>query len=318
MHVLITGAAGFAGRYVLETFLAQTNWRLTALARSTPSDVPVHARVHSHTLDLLNAARVREVIEEVKPDAIVHLAAQSHVPTAWEHPWATFEANVHGQLNLFSAVIASGIKPRILVVSSNEVYGAPEPGDLPLRENNPMRPGNPYAVSKVAQDMMALQYFRSHQLDVMVARPFNHIGPRQSNRFVVPSFAARIAEIELGRLAPELLLGNMTAARDFTDVRDVARAYRLLIDKGVAGEIYNVCSGVARSIQSVLDQLLTFTPVKITQTSDPSQFRRADTPSSYGDRNRLTQATGWQPEIPFDQTLRDVLEYERATARAKS
>jgi GDP-4-dehydro-6-deoxy-D-mannose reductase len=247
-----------------------------------------------------------------RPDLIFHLAAQSHVAAAWKDPWGTCENNLRSQVNLLEAVIANRLTPRILIVSSNEVYGSPAlASDLPFTETSPLRPNNPYGVSKAAQDLTAMQYHLSHRLDVLVARTFNHIGPRQKDHFVVSDFARQIAEIEAGKREPVMRLGNMTAQRDFTDGRDVARAYLLMIRSADGGRAYNVCSGAPRSIQSVLDTLLGMSRARITIETDAQKFRAVDTPISYGDYARLREATGWEPAIPFEQTIADVLDYWR-------
>ncbi|MCL5999844.1 MAG: GDP-mannose 4,6-dehydratase, partial [Chloroflexi bacterium] len=249
------------------------------------------------------------LIKYERPDLIFHLAAQSHVPTSWKSPWETFENNVRGQLNLFEAIIANQLSPRILVVSSNEVYGAPEGNDdLPFVEQRLLRPANPYGVSKVSQEAMALQYRRSHGLDVVIARPFNHIGPGQKPSFVIAGFARQIAEIEAGKHEPVMGLGNMQAQRDFTDVRDIARAYYSITRYADADNIYNVCSGTPRSIQSIFELMLSMSHAHIDTHTDPSKFRIADTPISYGDNARIRQDIGWQPQIPFEQTIADVLD----------
>ncbi len=314
MRILITGASGFAGLYLVEALLDSTNWEIIGVSR-TPAAL-TNPRLHWRTVDLLDMRALEACVADARPDRIVHLAAQSNVPIAWNDPWATYEANIRGQLHLFQAVINAGIAPRMIVASSQEVYGAPQPDELPLHEQSALRPNNPYAVSKVAQDMMATQYGISHQLPVVVVRAFNHVGPRQSTRFVLPDFARRLAEIELGRAEPEIKLGNMSTARDFTDVRDVARAYIALLDDAVAPGVYNLCSGVARSIQSILDQMLAITGLNVRQVTDPARFRKFDTPISYGDNTKLRNATGWQPVIPFEKTLLDVIDGARANARA--
>jgi GDP-4-dehydro-6-deoxy-D-mannose reductase len=311
MRILITGMAGFAGRSLAAYLLHHTDWDLHGVSRR-PDQRLFSSRVRWHNHDLQNVVAIDTLIANVKPDAIVHLAAQPHVPTSWEDPWGTFETNVHGTLNLINAILAAKISPRLLLVSSNEVYGAPQPVELPIRETQPLRPNNPYAVSKISQEMLARQYQISHRLDVIVARPFNHVGPDQDVRFVIPRFAQQVAEIEVGLREPVMHVGNMEARRDWTDVADVARAYHDLLLRGETGEIYNVCSGQARSVQSVLDKLVELTGRKIEQVSDPAKFRPIDTPMSYGDFLKLKQATGWEPQITFDQTLLAVLNVARA------
>jgi GDP-4-dehydro-6-deoxy-D-mannose reductase len=317
MRVLITGMAGFAGRHLAEYLLHHTEATVIGLSRTRMS-----ASDSSRTLwrqaDMTDKPALVEIVAEMRPDAIVHAAAQASVPASWGDPWATFEQNVRGQQNLFDAVLAAGLRPRILIISSTEVYGAPAVEDLPTRETHPLRPNNPYAVSKAAQDLMARQYVLSHGLDVIVARPFNHIGPRQRPTFVIPSLTQRIAEMEAGQRSHELHLGNMAAQRDFTDVRDIAAAYAALLERGGAGEIYNVCSGIPRSIQAMLDMLVGMSSVRPRQISDPKRFRPIDTPIMYGDSTRLREATGWTPRIPIEQTLADMLAEARQRVGAAS
>jgi GDP-4-dehydro-6-deoxy-D-mannose reductase len=310
--------SGFAGSHLAELLLTKTHWTLIGVSRTTQGERP-SSRVFWWQLDLADSDGVRRLLTYERPDIIVHLAAQSHVPMSWKEPWQTFEANVHAQLNLFQGIIAAKLTPRVLIVSSNEVYGRPlSPDDLPFREDRPLRPTNPYAVSKATQDLMALQYHLSHEYDVVVARPFNHIGPRQAPIFVASDFARQIAEIEVGKREPVMRLGNMAAQRDFTDVRDVARAYLALIQKADGGRAYNVCSGQPRSIQSLLDAMSSMTTANIRQESDPAKFRVADTPISYGDPARIRDATGWQPEVPFEQTVADVLNDWRDKVRSET
>lgn len=318
MRVLITGMDGFAGSALCDLLLRETHWLLIGLSRSTGGE-RISNRIQWWKIDLRDPDGIRRMLRYERPDLIVHLAAQSHVPTAWKDPWGTFENNVRGQVNLLEAVLANRLTPRILIVTSNEVYGAPAlASELPFQETSPLRPNNPYGVSKAAQDLVALQYAASHQLDLMVARPFNHLGPRQKEHFVVADFARQIAEIEAGKREPVMRLGNMAAQRDFTDVRDVARAYLLMIRSADGGRAYNICSGIPRSIQSVLDTMLQLSPARITVETDPAKYRPADTPISYGDNSRLRQATGWQPDIPFEKSIADVLHDWRERVKTQS
>ncbi len=312
MRVLITGMSGFAGSHLHHLLLKETHWTLIGVSRDASGE-RADPRTFWWRMDLRDADGVQRLLRYERPDLIIHLAAQAHVPTAWRAPWETYESNIRSQLNLFEAIIANKLSPRVLVVSSNEVYGAPRDArELPFRETHPLRPSNPYAVSKAAQELMALQYHRSHGIDVVVARPFNHIGPGQADRFVAADFARQIAEIEAGLREPVMALGNLAAQRDFTDVRDVARAYLAMLRLADPGSVMNVCSGQPRSIQALLDALLSMTSARIEIRTDPSKFRPADTPISYGDATQLRQATGWHPAIPFEQSLRDILNEWRA------
>ncbi len=312
MRVLITGMSGFAGSHLHNLLIKETHWTVIGVSRDATGE-RADPRTFWWRLDLRDADGVQRLLRHERPDLIFHLAAQSHVPTAWRAPWETYESNIRSQLNLFEAIIANNLSPRVLVVSSNEVYGAPrDAGDLPFRETHPLRPVNPYAVSKAAQELMALQYHRSHGIDVVVARPFNHIGPDQASRFVAADFARQIAEIEAGLREPVMTLGNVAAQRDFTDVRDVVRAYLAMVRLADPGSVMNVCSGRPVSVQSLLNMLLSMTDARIEIRTDPSKFRPADIPISYGDSARLREATGWQPTIPLEQTLRDILNEWRA------
>ena len=302
---------GFAGNALCEFLLHETHWNLIGVSSKTSGDRP-SARVQWWQIDLRDPDPIRRLIKYERPDLVFHLAAQANVPKAWQNPWETYEVNLRGTLNLFDAIITNKVTPRILVVGSNEVYGAPDsPADLPFTEQHPLRPNNPYGVSKLAAEKLALQYRYSHQLDVLVVRPFNHIGPGQSADYVVPGFARQVAEIEAGKREPVIGLGNMTAQRDFTDVRDIVHAYYQVIRLADGGNVYNVCSGVPRSIQSIFDLLMSMTHTHITTHSDPAKFRVVDTPISYGDNSRLRQDVHWSPQIPIEQTIADVLNYWR-------
>jgi GDP-4-dehydro-6-deoxy-D-mannose reductase len=261
-------------------------------------------------VDLLEATAVKELLEETKPDAIYHLAGQSSPSKALHAVWRTLEINIRAQLNLMQCCLDLGITPRILTVSSGEIYcgGYVDPNLMPVNEDAPLRPSNPYALSKVTQDMMGLQYFLSHQLPIIRVRPFNHTGPGQQESFVAPDFALQIAKIEAGLQEAKMFVGNLSAQRDFTDVRDVVRAYALLMEKGIAGEAYNVASNQAYSIQALLDTLLSFTETDINVQVDAAKFRPVDLPLVQGDYSRLHALTGWQPSIPFEATLRDLLD----------
>jgi GDP-4-dehydro-6-deoxy-D-mannose reductase len=255
---------------------------------------------------------VRDTIDELRPDRIFHLAAQSFVPTSWTAPTESLVTNIIGQLNLFEAVKKLGIKPRIQLACSSEQYGMVYENELPIKETNPLRPLSPYAVSKVGQDALGYQYWMSFQIPIVRTRGFNHEGPRRGPVFVCSDFARQIADIEKGRKAPVIRVGNLDARRDFTDVRDIVRAYWLSLEKGEMGEVYNLCSGKDWTIRAMLDQLLSMTTAKVKVEQDPARMRPSDVPVLLGDASKFHKATGWKPEIPFEQTLRDLLEYWRA------
>jgi GDP-4-dehydro-6-deoxy-D-mannose reductase len=238
------------------------------------------------------------------------------VAASWESPRSVYEINVLGQLHLLEALRRRQPMPTVVVASSAEIYGRVDHGDTPITEETPLRPASPYAVTKAAQDLQAAQYFIAHQLPIVRLRLFNHTGPGRPSRFVVSSFARQIAEIEAGLREPILRVGNLDVARDFTDVRDVVRAWRLAALKSVPGEAYNVCSGRATVVRTILDGLLAHSPRSITVEVDPARLRPGEIAVLYGDPARFTGDTGWQPDIPFEQTIADLLEWWRTTLRA--
>jgi GDP-4-dehydro-6-deoxy-D-mannose reductase len=272
-------------------------------------------QLHFHRGDLRNGLWVNDLIQEVQPDCLLHLAAWSDVGGSWQQPWTTYELNIQCQLHLMQALTRWSPLCRTLVVTSNEVYGLLDPTNLPIRESCPFRPNNPYGVSKVAQDMMALQYWLSHRLPTIRARSFNHIGPGQADDFVASAFARQIAEIELGHRDAVVTVGNLEAQRDFTDVRDVVRAYWLLVTQGEAGEVYNVGSGRAYSARWILETLLSLTSHQVEVRVDPDRLRPSDVPVSICDNQRLVRATGWQPQVDLRQSLQDLLEGWRREIR---
>ncbi|MBI2845720.1 MAG: GDP-mannose 4,6-dehydratase [Chloroflexi bacterium] len=312
MRALITGISGFAGSHLAEYLLDEKGSEVWGTFRGNYQNIEhIKGRLRLLSGDLRDAGFVGEVLDKAKPEYIFHLAAQSYVPQSWQNPWETLENNLRPQANILQGVVKRKIATRILVVGSNEEYGRVQPKDLPIKENFPLRPDNPYGVSKVAQDLLGLQYHLSHGLEVMRVRPFNHTGPRQKEHFVIPSFAKQIAEIEKGVREPVVMVGNLEAQRDFSDVRDVVRGYYLAISKGKPGEVYNIASGAARSIGQSLQDLLRLTSKKIEVAEDPALLRPADVPISMGDASQLRERTGWKPSIPWERTLQDTLDYWR-------
>ena len=312
MRALITGAGGFVGRHVCAYLLAHTDWELMGTVYPHPVETqPKDSCLRLRHADLRDPELVQTLVSEVRPDYILHLAAQSFVPTSFADPWDTLQNNIRAQLNLLEAVRRSGRDVRVLVIGSNEEYGTPRPDELPQTEESPLRPNNPYAVSKVAQDFLGLQYHLAYGLPVVRVRPFNHTGPGQAPRFVVPAFASQIARIEAGLQEPVMKVGNLEAARDFSDVRDIVRAYYLAVTQGEPGEVYNLASGQAQSVQGLLDMLLSYSQVEIRVERDPERYRPVDVPVVYGTAEKFHRLTGWKPEIPFAQTLQDVLAYWR-------
>jgi GDP-4-dehydro-6-deoxy-D-mannose reductase len=314
-RVLITGVTGFAGSHLVDFLLTRTDceihgiWRWRSRTENIehlkPSDMTLHE------CDLRDATSTFDTIAKVKPDWIFHLAAQSFVPTSWVAPTESLTTNILAQVNIFEAVRRLGLKTRIQLACSSEEYGMVLPNEVPIRETNPLRPLSPYAVSKVAQDMLGYQYWMSWKVDSVRTRGFNHEGPRRGPVFVASDFAKQIADIEKGKKEPVLSVGNLEAKRDFTDVRDMVRAYVLALEKCEAGEVYNICRGQSWKIREVLDMLLSYTKVKIEVRQDPARLRPSDVQILLGDNSKFVRATGWQPTIPFEQTLKDMLEHWR-------
>lgn len=312
VRALITGITGFAGGHLAAHLLARGDVEIYGVAHDKGHGVEHLGRPVSLTIaDLRDPQVVEDVLLDVRPHHIYHLAAQAYVPTAWQAPWDTFENNVRPELNMLQVMVSKDLKARLLVVASNEVYGAVSPDKLPVDENALLEPHNPYGVSKVAQDLLARQYFLSHSVDVIRARAFNHLGPRQSPQFVAANFARQIAEAEAGLREPVVRVGNLQAQRDFTDVVDVVRAYALLMDKGRSGEAYNIGSGQPQSVQNLLDTLLEMSSARIRIEQDPTRMRPSDVPVIYSDITKLRADTGWEPTIPFGESLRRVLAYWR-------
>lgn len=314
MRVLITGITGFAGSHLADYCLERGNVDVYGIIRwrsRTENIEHLEGKIKLLECDLRDATSTRHMIEEIAPEYIFHLAAQSYVPTSWHAPTESLTTNVIGQLNLFEAVRKLDLKCRIQIAGSSEEYGMVYEDELPIKESNPFRPLSPYAVSKVGQDMLGYQYFMSYKMDIVRTRGFNHTGPRRGSVFVVSDFAKQIVDIEAGRKDPVLLVGNLDASRDFSDVRDVVRAYFLALEKGKAGEAYNICSGKAYTIREVLDMLLALTDAKIEVKQDPTRLRPSDVPRLLGDSSKFRNDTGWKPEIPFETTLKDILEYWR-------
>jgi len=278
----------------------------------------LRSRISLHVGDMLmDLPALKDLFAAAKPDYIFHLAAQAFVPASWADPWSTLENNIRGQLNVLLATIAMDTYPRILVVGSADEYGIVAPEELPIRETNPLRPNSPYAVSKVAQDMLGYQYYASHKLPVVRVRPFNHIGPGQSPAFVTADFAKQVAEAEAGLREPVMRVGNLEARRDFSDVRDIVRGYYLAVSEGEPGQVYNLGAERSYSIREVLDILLALSEVPMTVGSDPARLRPSDVPEIVADCTRFRSQTGWRAEIPLERSLRDILNYWRKSVGSK-
>ena len=338
LRALITGVGGFAGSHLAEYLLAHTDWDIIGLdlvagraAQWQPPDSGSQSRLSSETDKaqerislhigdvLMDLPALKELLAAAQPTHIFHLAAQAFVPASWQDPWNTLANNIRSQLNVLLAAIAMGATrfPRVLVVGSADEYGIVTPEELPVREANPLRPNNPYAVSKVAQDMLGYQYSVSHKLPVVRVRPFNHIGPGQSPAFVTSDFARQIAQAEAGLHEPVLQVGDLSARRDFSDVHDIVRGYHLALSAGEPGEVYNLCAGRSCSIGEMLEKLMALSTIPLGLEVDATRLRPVDTPEIVGDCSKFHARTGWQTEIPLEQSLQDILEYWRKQVRPR-
>lgn len=314
MRTLVTGITGFVGSHLAEYLLKQGAQVYGTIRNRSRLDHIRHMLddIHLVECELRDYFSVRNMLEQVRPNLIFHLAAQSFVPTSWNSPMDTISNNIAGQINIFEAMKSLGLDCKIQIANSSEEYGYVEPTEVPIKESNPIRPLSPYAVSKVAQDYLGYQYYKSFGLKVVRTRTFNHTGPRRGENFVTSNFAMQIAAIEKGKKPPILYVGNLQAKRDFTDVRDVVRAYWLALEKGDPGECYNIASGTCYSIEDMLNMLRSLSPVKIEVEVDPERLRPSDVEILLGDYSKFHQKTGWRPEIPFQKTLEDLLNYWRS------
>ena len=315
MKVLITGITGFAGSHLAELALKKgVEVFGTVRWRSRLENIEhIKNDVKLIDCDMRDYCSVKSALKSVsRPDYIFHLAAQSFVPTSWNAPHETMATNIFGQLNFFEAIRDLSIDPMMQIACSSEEYGLVYPDEIPITEDNPLRPLSPYAVSKVAQDMMGYQYYRSYGLNIVRTRGFNHTGPRRGEVFVTSNFAKQIAEIEAGKKEHVIYVGNLEARRDFSDVRDIVNAYWLAVEKGEPGEVYNIASGAAYKISEILNKLLTFSSVNVEIVQQKERMRPSDVEILLGSYEKFNKKTGWKPEIPFDKTLKDLLEYWRA------
>jgi GDP-4-dehydro-6-deoxy-D-mannose reductase len=318
MRVLITGITGFVGSHLAEWALTQkadvvgsVRWR-----SSTEHIDHLRDRLTLIQADLRELGSARTLLEQAHADYIVHLAAQSFVGASWQTPSETLMTNAIAQMNLFEAIRQLGSPARFLVIGSSEEYGLVEAHELPIRESNPLRPLSPYAVSKVTQDLMGYQYWKSYGLDIVRARAFNHTGPRRGDAFATSNFAKQIAETEAGLRPPVVFVGDLKPTRDFSDVRDIVRGYWALLEDGTAGEVYNLCSGVDWSIERMLNFLIgRSTATGLEVRVDPARLRPSDVPVLRGSAEKIERAVGWRPRIPLEQTLGDLLEYWRQRIR---
>ena len=318
MRILITGITGFVGSHLAEYALAHGVEVAGALRWRSNTQHIDHLRDRLTLIrsDLRDLFSVRTLLDAAAPDYIVHLAAQSFVAASWETPSETLATNAVSQMNLLEAMRQLGSKARFLVIGSSEEYGQVYPDELPIRETNPLRPLSPYAVSKVTQDLMGYQYFKSYGMHIVRARAFNHTGPRRGDAFATSNFAKQVAEIEAGVREPVIHVGDLKPTRDFSDVRDIVHGYWLLLERGDPGDVYNLCSGEDWSIERMLNFLLAQSRVSgIDVRQDPSRLRPSDVPVLRGSAEKIEKAVGWRPLIPLERTLTDLLDYWRAWTR---
>jgi GDP-4-dehydro-6-deoxy-D-mannose reductase len=310
---LITGITGFVGSHLAELLLSN-GYEVygTVRPRSSTENIDhIKNKVKLVEIDITDPHSVLKVVGDVKPDCIFHLAAQTFVPSSWNAPTETLNVNIMGTLNILEAARKLDTDTRIQIAGSSEEYGKVYKDEVPIRETNPLRPMSPYGVSKVAADKLAVQYNMSYGLKTVVTRAFNHTGPRRGEVFATSNFAKQIAMIEKGKQEPVIAHGNMEAQRDFSDVRDVVRAYEISLQKCKFGDVYNICSGKAITIKDMLNTLLGFSKVKITTKFDESRARPSDVEVLCGDCSKFREQTGWKPSIPFEKTMEDLLNYWR-------
>lgn len=312
--ILITGASGFVGTYLAQHLLELGNAEIhgTYLSDDSLEKSSIKDHITFHKVDLQERSQTENLIKEVMPDEIYHLAALASVPGSFQDPGGAIHSNVDSELFLLESLRANNLmSTKVLVIGSAEEYGYVTAEDLPVNEKAPLRPASPYAVSKIAQDFLGLQYYLAYKMPIYRVRPFNHVGPGQGTGYVVADFAKRIAEIEKTGKSEVILVGDMTKKRDFTDVRDMVRLYPLILEKGTPGEVYNAGSGKSHQIQEIMDTFISLSHVTITLQQDPSKLRPGDIPEIVADSTKVRETTGWQPEIPLEQTLKDTLDYWR-------
>ncbi|MCM1495698.1 MAG: GDP-mannose 4,6-dehydratase [Bacteroides sp.] len=309
MKALIIGAAGFVGSYLIQHLKQNLHWEI--MATKMPQETIAVEDVDIYDLDILDKNQVTQLLKELRPDAVLHLAAQSSVGISWKNPDLTIDVNIKGSIHVLDSIRTLDYTPRVLLIGSGEEYGHILPTDTPIQENTILRPGNIYAATKACQNMLGKIYADAYQMDIISVRAFNHIGPNQTPIFVVADFCKQVAEIEAGLIPPVIHVGNLSAARDFSDVRDVVRAYGLLLQKGKSGETYNVGSGHAVTIDEILKNILLQSKITIQVEVDQEKLRPVDVPIIEADITKLQACTGWNPEITLEQTITDVLAYWR-------
>ncbi len=310
MKALIIGAAGFVGNYLTDHLQKDCKW--SVVTTKLPRETIEKENIETYDLDILDKEAITSLLDKERPDFIFHLAAQSSVALSWKDPALTVDINIKGSVNVLDAIRGiADYNPRILLIGSGEEYGAILPDETPIKENTLLRPGNIYAATKACQNMIGSIYAKAYQMDIMMVRAFNHIGPNQAPLFVVADFCKQVAEIEKGMNEPVLYVGNLSAKRDFTDVRDVVRAYSAIIQKGQRGETYNVGSGRSIEIKELLGHILALSTVDIKILVDEKKLRPVDVPDIEADTEKLRKETGWEAKIPLLETLKETLEYWR-------
>ncbi|MDO5402400.1 MAG: GDP-mannose 4,6-dehydratase [Eubacteriales bacterium] len=309
MKALVIGGGGFVGTYLVN-HLADELGMETAVTKTEKEQLSLtNAKIYN--MDILEKEQIGAVLNEFRPDYILHLAAQSSVAYSWKNPGLTIDVNVKGSVNVLDSIRELDYKPRVLLIGSGEEYGHIKEGECPIIEDTVLRPGNIYAATKSCQNMIGAIYAKAYDLDIMMVRAFNHIGPNQAPMFVVADFCKQVAEIEKGDREPVMYVGNLSAKRDFTDVRDVVRAYGMLVQRGKRGETYNVGTGHAVAIQEILDKIIGMSDRKIDVKVDPNKLRPVDVPIIEPNISKINECVGWSPEISIDQTLEETLDYWR-------
>jgi len=313
LRAFVTGAEGFAGSHLIE-FLIREGFETSGIYYSEQSFEPVKGILTDAKLvecDVRDRDKLDRIVSEAVPEIVFHLAALASVPLNERNRTLSIETNFVGSCNLLDAVRGGAPEARTIMISSSEVYGKVAPEQLPLDENDPVKPANFYGVTKASVELLSRFYVTRYGMDIVILRPFNHIGPRQGTAFVCADFASQIAKIERGLMPPLMNVGDLTVERDFTDVRDMVKGYLFAARKGRAGEIYTLCSGTAHRIQEVLDILLDHAEVPVEVDQDPAKLRPSEIPVLMGSYEKFKQATGWSPEIPFETTVRDTLDHWR-------
>lgn len=309
MKALIIGAAGFVGGYLIDRLQECGGYSVTVTKMAHEAIQKTDTTVYD--LNILEPISVLNLLKNIRPDYIFHLAAQSSVAVSWKNPQLTVDVNIKGTLVLLEAIRQLDYKPRVLLIGSGEEYGRVTAMDIPISETVLLQPGNIYAATKACQNMLGSIYSNAYGMDIMSVRAFNHIGPNQAPLFVVADFCKQVADIEKGFQKPVISVGNLSAKRDFTDVRDVVRAYVRLMESGKAGETYNVGSGHAVAIEEILNMILRMSAEQIEIEVDTKKFRPVDIPIIEADIRKLQECTGWKPEIKLQETLQQTLDYWR-------